>query len=148
MPDSLRVTFDTTVLVSAFLTTHAGGPAAELLQLCAEGAFALFVSDAILDETEDVLLNRAHLRRRFHYTDAAVREYRRGIGGLAIVLKDVAAIAPVVRDPEDDMVVACALAANADYLVTRDKDLLALRSHGQVKIHPPETFLAILRTAS
>ena len=34
----------------------------------------------------------------------------------------------VVRDPNDDMVIACALAASASYLVTRDPDLLTLKT--------------------
>jgi putative PIN family toxin of toxin-antitoxin system len=117
MPDPLRVVFDTTILVSAFLTARTGGVAADLLRLCSEGVFTLCVSDAILDETEDVLLNRAHLRKRFQYTDGAARDYCRIAGTLALVLRDVP-ITPVVRDPSDDMIIACAVGAEADYLVT------------------------------
>jgi putative PIN family toxin of toxin-antitoxin system len=147
MADPLRVVFDTTILVSAFLTARTRGVAAELLQRCSEGVFTLYVSDAILNETEDVLLNRAHLRRRFQYTDVAVRDYCRTAGTLATVLRNVP-ITPVVRDPNDDMIIACAIAAEADYLVTRDKDLLELRSHRHVTVLAPEALIALLRSMS
>ena len=45
------------------------------------------------------------------------------------------------------MIVACAVAAMADFLVTRDKDLLSLRRHGDVRVIEPERFLAIVRSA-
>jgi uncharacterized protein len=51
----------------------------------------------------------------------------------------------VVRDRDDDMVVACALAAKADYLVSRDKDLLSLGQHEGVTMISPEAFLRVLR---
>jgi putative PIN family toxin of toxin-antitoxin system len=145
MPDPLRAVFDTTILVSAFLTARTGGVVTELLRLCSEGTVALYLSTAILDETEDVLLNRAHLRRRFQYTDAAVGAYCRTVGVLATVLHDVRTT-PVVRDPNDDMIIACAIAAKADYLVTRDRDLLELRMHRRVTILTPEALLVLLRS--
>ena len=51
----------------------------------------------------------------------------------------------VVRDPDDDMIIGCAIAADADYLVSRDKDLLSLGSHEGISIIAPEAFLQILR---
>jgi predicted nucleic acid-binding protein len=51
----------------------------------------------------------------------------------------------VVRDPNDDMIVACAVAAGADYIVTRDKDLLALGEYDGIAMIKREAFLAILR---
>jgi predicted nucleic acid-binding protein len=48
--------FDATVLVSAFLTNH--GVSAQLLADVVAGAFELYLSDAIIAETRDVLLHR------------------------------------------------------------------------------------------
>jgi predicted nucleic acid-binding protein len=47
--------FDATTLVSAFLTTQ--GVSAELLADAVAGAFDLYLSDAIIEETRDVLLH-------------------------------------------------------------------------------------------
>ena len=46
-------------------------------------------------------------------------------GALASIVFPVPEVR-VVRDPNDDMIVACAMAAGADYLVTRDEDMLSL----------------------
>ena len=51
----------------------------------------------------------------------------------------------IVRDPNDDAIVACAVAAGADYLVTRDKDLLSIKAHQGIAVISPEAFLALLR---
>ena len=43
------------------------------------------------------------------------------------------------------MIVACALAAEAEYIVTRDKDLLSLGRHQSIEMITPEAFLQVLR---
>jgi uncharacterized protein len=40
----------------------------------------------------------------------------------------------VCRDPDDDKLIACALSASAEFLVTGDKDLLALKKHKALRI--------------
>lgn len=51
------------------------------------------------------------------------------------------AITPVCRDPSDDYLLALADAADADVLVTRDEDLLALKRHGRTEIIHVAEFL-------
>jgi putative PIN family toxin of toxin-antitoxin system len=104
------------------------------------------ISDDILEETARVLLERARIRRRYIYPDAAVVEYCRGLARLSTVVARVPTIR-VVRDPNDDVIPAAAIAAKAGYLVTRDDDLLSLGSHNQISIIEPEAFLAVLRNA-
>ena len=55
------------------------------------------------------------------------------------------AVARVVRDPNANMIVACALVADADYIVTRDKDLLSPGKYGSIAMFAPEAFLHVLR---
>lgn len=140
-----RVVLDTTVLVSAFLNPLPGGAAYELLRFCHSGAFELYLSDDILEETADVLLIRRHLRQRYRYADEDVVEYCQKLPRLATLVHDVPGIS-IVRDPADDMILGCAVATAADYLVTRDNDLLSLGKHGEIEILAPEAFLALLRT--
>lgn len=47
----------------------------------------------------------------------------------------------VCRDPDDDLVLATALAAQADVIITGDKDLLTLKTHGGVRIRSPRQFM-------
>ena len=55
-------------------------------------------------------------------------------------------MAAVIRDPDDDMVIATAQSAQAAYIITRDKDLLSLQSYEGITMMTPETFIAIVRT--
>jgi len=141
MPNTV---IDTTVLVSAFLRHSVGGASFDLLQLAHEGAFELFLSDDILEEAARVLLDSVRIRRRYVYPDEAVIEYCRGLSRLATIVTRVPTIR-VVRDPNDDMILAAAIVAKAEYLVTRDDDLLSLRKHKRITILTPEAFLAVLR---
>ena len=52
--------------------------------------------------------------------------------------------APHCRDEKDRKHLHCALAGEADYLITRDKDLLTLEKIGSCAILVPEAFLAVV----
>ena len=138
-----RIVSDSTVLVSAFLAPQ--GAAAAVLAQVRAGRIALAVSDAILAETARVLLTSPHIRQRYHYPDTAVQEFCDGLTQVGEVMTDVPSLSGVCRDPNDDMVLACALAAAVEYLVTRDKDLLVLGQYEGITIVTPEAFLALLR---
>jgi len=51
----------------------------------------------------------------------------------------------VSRDPNDDYVIATAIAASVAYLVTKDKDLLTLKTYRGVQMIRPEEFSAVVR---
>lgn len=138
-----KAVFDTTVLVSAFITPVAGGAAFDLLDLARQGRIDLALSDAILVETRNVLA-RARLRRRYGFDDAAVDAFMRLLTGIATMVTDLPTVA-AVRDPMDDVIVATALAAEAELLVTRDKDLLDLMTYQTVEMITPEELLGRLR---
>ena len=48
------------------------------------------------------------------------------------------------RDPKDDELLGCALAAQADFIVTRDPDLLVLGKPFGISIVTPRQFLRVL----
>jgi len=50
------------------------------------------------------------------------------------------------RDPDDDKFLAAALEARAAFVVSGDRDLLAMRRFRSVRIVRPATFLRVLRT--
>jgi len=139
-----KAVFDTTVLVSAFLKPVAGGVSFDLLRFAEQGSFDLCLSNNILEETAQVLLREGRMRKRYAYPDSAVVEFCQSIAILSVIVDSLPDVT-VVRDPEDDMVIATALAAGADYLVSRDKDLLVLGEYEGVKIVTPEEFSLVLR---
>lgn len=138
-----RAVLDSTILVSAFLTPK--GPAAELLSYARKGAFHVCLSEEILQETQEVLLGREHIRKRHPYSDEEAVEFCQTLRAAVFLASDLPKLKGLTRDPADDMILACAEKAQAHYLVTRDKDLLALSKHQEIRILSPEDFLALLR---
>ena len=139
-----KAVLDTTVLVSAFLKPVSGGVSFDLLRFAEQGSFDLCLSNDILEETARVLLREGRMRKRYAYPDSAVVEFCRNVATLSTIVDNLPEVS-IVRDPEDDMIIASAIAAEADYLVSRDKDLLVLAEHEGIKIVSPEEFLRALR---
>ena len=139
-----RTVFDTTVLISAFL--RPGGLADELLTLAGEGLFELVLSSAIIIETWRKLISSDHIRARYPFSDERVHIFCLSLSQIsAEVLRSTTPLAGVVRDPNDDMIIAAAIDGRADTIVSRDKDLLSLGSFRGVSIISPETFRQQLR---
>lgn len=141
-----RVVFDTTALVSAFL--RPGGLADELLTLAVEGQFELVLSSAIILEVWRTLISSEHIRIRYPYSDERTYIFCLSLVEIAAdVLRNVQSISGIVRDPRDDMVVACAVDGRADTIVSRDKDLLSLGTFRNIPVITPEVFRQQLRDA-
>ena len=138
-----RAVLDSSVLVSAFLTPH--GSVVQLLREPVLSLYDLYLSEYILTETAETLLGKSKLRKNFSYSDEDVREYVRWLLTQAEMVTDLPALKVVVADPKDDPVIATAVAARAEYLITGDRvHLLALREYDGIRIVSPREFLEIL----
>jgi len=133
------------------------GPAAALLELAEIGAIELLVSDACIEELREVL-TRPSLQRKFPtLTISVVRDFLDRIQACSMYSVNIANVFVLDRDPKDGKYIDLAIAAKADFLVTRDKDLLDLREEGsslfrifekldwQFKIVDPFEMLTFLR---
>lgn len=109
----MRLVLDTNVVVSALLW---GGTPYALLQSAAAGDIELCTSPALLDELRRVL-SRKHLAARLAKNQSSIEQTIDLYGELAIVVSPLVTARAVPRDPDDDQVVATALAAGADLLV-------------------------------
>jgi hypothetical protein len=135
----LRVVLDTNVLVSALLGSASSS--ARLLALWREGRFALLTSPTQLEELRRVT---RYPRVRDRLPPALAGRLVNDLRSVAIVVEkfDMVAVSP---DPNDDHLLALAVAGNADILVTGDKrDLLALRRHARTHIVTPRELLRVL----
>ena len=143
MPSALNAVIDSTVLVSAFLRKE--GVSAILLRHAVGGDFILYLSPEIIIETETVLLEREHIRRRYNYSNDEVAEFCQDLRASFFLVTDLPKLTGIVRDPNDDMIIATAQRAQAAYIVTRDNDLLSLRRYEGITITTPEAFMGVLR---
>jgi uncharacterized protein len=141
-----KAVLDSSVLVSAFLART--GVSRQLLHRAGEGAFVPCAAYEILTETGRVLLTYQRIRKRYTYTDDDVYAYLRLISTSFQMVVDLPSLRVVDRDPNDDMIVACAVKAGAQHIVTRDKDLLDLKRYQGIEIVAPETYLELLGTTS
>jgi putative PIN family toxin of toxin-antitoxin system len=133
---------DSTILVSAFLTPS--GAADAVLQGGMEDRFlCCLAAESIAETTRRLLAPR--LQQRYAYTAADVEVFAMTLRASFMVFSDLPPLSGIVRDPNDDMILACAVAAAAEYVVTRDLDLLSLDTYAGIAIVTPEAFLALLR---
>jgi uncharacterized protein len=135
----VRVVADTNTVVSAFLW---GGAPADLLTAAREQRLTLFTSAALIAELEDVLA-REKFAARIAQVGSNVADLLAGYRALAQLVRTTA-MAPVSRDPDDDQVLACALAADAGLIVTRDQDLRTLDPFRTIRILPAREALALI----
>jgi putative PIN family toxin of toxin-antitoxin system len=139
----MRAVIDTNVLLSALLW---GGTPRALLEHVRNGTVTLISSSALLAELARVLerpkfdeiLLRSHTSRA--QTLAEVRL-------LVEVLDPPPLERPVCRDPDDDAVLALALVAQADMVISGDDDLLCLNPFRGVAIWTPAQALQSLLMA-
>ncbi|CAH1090963.1 putative toxin-antitoxin system toxin component, PIN family [Candidatus Nitrotoga sp. 1052] len=52
----------------------------------------------------------------------------------------------ISRDPDDDAVLACALAAQADFIVSGDADLLVLKQFQEIRIVTPDQAVKMINS--
>ena len=140
--ENLNVVFDSVIWVSAFITEE--GLARALFSECVEKT-NLYTAEEILQEIQRVLLEKEHLRSRFAYDDIEVDEFITALRNECSIISPLPEIRVIQRDPNDDIIIACAIAADAAYIVSRDRDLLDLGAYHGIQIVSPEVFMQILR---
>jgi putative PIN family toxin of toxin-antitoxin system len=140
MQSDIRTVLDTNLLVAWALMGERPARRSEAIRDCVQAVLTrgeLLASDATLAELRTVLLRPGFDR----YKPARERERLLATIEAKARLVQPAEEVRLCRDPEDDMFLAVALAADADWLVTVDKQLLSVRSVGRTRIVRPERFL-------
>jgi putative PIN family toxin of toxin-antitoxin system len=136
----VRVTADTNIAVSGLLW-H--GPPRDVLQAARAGDLQLFTTAALLAELQDVLA-RPKFAERLKGAGVTLDELVVGYAALATVVQP-ASIEPVIgEDPDDDSVLACAVASQAEVIASGDSHLLQLKEYRQIRILTAAQLLAEL----
>lgn len=134
----MRVIVDTNVLVSGLLF---GGPPREILELVQTDTITLCMTETAILELNRVLTYPKLERQRLRLTPR-----------FEIVLDDVLsrsiripepldAIDVITVDPSDNIFLACASAANAQFIISGDKHLLDVKNFAGIPIVTPRQFL-------
>jgi putative PIN family toxin of toxin-antitoxin system len=120
----LGVVFDCNILLQAI--ARKAGPAAARLRLAEEGFVHLRLSEVILTELSEVL-RRPTIRSRYpELTTEIVEDFLKALRRTAEITSDVPKRFSYPRDTDDEPYLNLAIETEANYLVTRDKDLLDL----------------------
>ena len=125
----MRLVLDTNVVIAGLLWQ---GPPQQLLAAAIDDRLELFTSVILLEELARALTYPRFTRRLLQYetsTHTLVEHY----AALANTIS-APAIPSTVRDPDDDAVLACALAAHAELIVSGDQDLLSLKHYQGIPI--------------
>jgi putative PIN family toxin of toxin-antitoxin system len=116
-----RVVLDTNVILAALLSRNPASPTVELLHRWRNGEFALlYCTDLLLEYQEKLITKQIHLERRLGFLSSLIAK------GLSVNLVPAEIVPRVLADPDDDVVLACALIGGATHLVTYDPHLLTL----------------------
>ncbi len=130
----LRAVLDTNVLVSGL--AYPGSVPGRIVGIWRQGGLDVVLSRYILDGMVKVLPRLS----RIHLSSSEIRDLADSLMFLADIVEPDAEQDSSLRDPADQQVLATLRASKADYLITGDKDLLALAE--KYPIVTPSTFWA------
>lgn len=128
----LKVVVDTNVLVSAWLF---GGKPRIVLELVLNGQIEGAISPQLFSELSDVLL------KKFNFSIAKTRAVERKIRDRFRIVQPKFPIA-ILKDEGDNRVLEAAITGKCDFIITGDKELLALKKFKKIVIISPEEFLS------
>ncbi len=136
----MRVVLDTNTVISGFLW---GGYPRQIIDMVRNQQISIYTSSPLIEELLDVL-NRPKFAQRLQKViqetpESLVKNYQK----LVEVVEISAMENIVINDPDDDQVLACAISANADYIISGDQDLLTIKIYQNIPIVNSNQFMQI-----
>jgi hypothetical protein len=135
------VVLDTNVLINALLSAE--GPPAQVIDLWDAGAFDVAVSAPLLDELKRVLRYK-RVRKYLEMTSVEVDSLIKQWSSTAVYIDSEMRLDVVEDDPDVNRVLECAVAAEAEYIVSGDDHLLDLGEYRGIEVLPPAGFIVLL----
>jgi putative PIN family toxin of toxin-antitoxin system len=114
----MRAVLDSNILARA--VPGRTGPARELLQLLALPPHVLITSPLLLDELARALAY-PRLRAVHGLSDAEIGQYIVDLQAVAMLLSTLPTVTAIGSDPDDNAVIAAAIAGQAEVICTRDR---------------------------
>ena len=141
----ISAVIDTNVLASGTVTSAT--PTGQILDAWRAGQFELVTSAHIIEELTRTF-QKTYFRNRL--SNKATANFIDLLQNEAFVTPIIVKVQGVATHPEDDLTIATALSAKADYLVTGDQPLLRKvgNSYRGITLANPNDFLKILQKIS
>jgi putative PIN family toxin of toxin-antitoxin system len=127
----VRAVIDNNVLVSGLLW---GDKPGRVLAAVAEGHVQIFLSEELLAELREVLRRKKFAARLALNELTPETALAKAQAPARLVPASPIPAPPSLRDPDDLAVLACAVSAAVDVIITGDKDLLTLKSFEGIPI--------------
>lgn len=127
----MRIVLDTNQHISAIIRPN-GNPA-QIVKLWRIGLIELAISPTMLEEFE-IVVHRPRIQHRHNLSDTDIAEYLEMLRAFAILVPGIIAVDAVPDDPDDNIIVACAIEAEADVIISGDQHLLSLGSYQEIPI--------------
>jgi len=137
----VKVVLDTNTIISGLLNPN--GPPGRILNLAAQNEITLATSDHLIEELSRAMQYEKVVniltRRGWTKQDTAV--FIEKLRKICKLTPGNPLLENVCRDPDDDWFLACAKEAEADVMVSGDKDLLTLEKYEEIRIIDARSFL-------
>jgi putative PIN family toxin of toxin-antitoxin system len=137
----VRIVLDTNVVVSALLWRGTPHRLRDAIRQRPDAQ--LYTSAALLDELVRVLA-RSFAAKRLALIGVSARTLVTDYALAADLVTPLAVPSVIAADPDDDRVIAAAVAAEADLVVSGDRHLLALGTHQSIRIVSPAEAIALI----
>lgn len=108
----------------------------QVFRMCIAGDIELVLSPPILEELEQVMEYS-----KFDFSEQVKNEFLSELITCARLVLPVQKVEVISADPEDNKFLECAVAADADYIVSGDHHLLKLGEYGGIRIVKASEFL-------
>lgn len=133
-----RVVIDTNVLISGIIQ-RSGFPF-KVVKLWEDEVIVLITSIATIEEAERVL-NYPKIRKRYALTNDDISRTVSNLLKYSVLVEDPPIPNVVEQDPDDNKILATALAGKADYIISGDMHLLTLKNYRGIEIVTPKRFM-------
>ena len=128
-----RVVLNTNIFVSSFF----GGNPRKIVDLWKSGQVTICLSKPIIDEYVEVL-QRLGLQNERELGEL-LNLFARGLH--VLFSANTPELHLVKEDPDDDKFIECAVALKADFVISGDKNLIAIQDYMSIRIVTPKEFL-------
>ena len=133
----MKVVADTNVLISGLLWN---GNESDILKFIKLGELTNFISPEIIIELENVLS-----RKKFQLTEKETNSAMGELLSMSKIIMPKEKINAVKDDPDDNIILECAMEGKADCIISGDGHLLDMVEYKEIPIMPAIDLLKIIR---